>query len=107
MHEVFIEALEFVTPLLVDDQRLRADDQHRMSSLPCLQFLEDQTRFDRLTYPDIIGDEDARPVGLDDFQHRSELIGLVVDTSDVTGMQVSRVLLEEQRRGQSGTQRRS
>jgi hypothetical protein len=89
MNELLIEALEFFQPFAFGDQRLGADDQYRSNLAPGLEFLEDQAGLDGLADAHFVGDEQPRPVGLDQLEHRPELVGNEIDARGEQGIQVA------------------
>ena len=78
--ELLVEALEFLQPLALGDQRLRADDQHGLQLTTGLKLLQDEACLDRLSYADLVCDQQSRTIRLDQFQDRSELVWDEIDS---------------------------
>ena len=56
MGELLVETLEFLHPLALGDQRLRADDQHGLQLTTGLKFLQDEACLDCLAHADLVCD---------------------------------------------------
>ena len=77
--EALVEAFHLFEPFALGDQGLGADDQHGPQFAAGLKLLEDQPGLDGLADADLIGDEQPRPVGLDELEHGPELVGDELD----------------------------
>jgi len=80
MLETLIETLHFLLPFPFRNQRLGTNHQHCFQFPPCLQFFQNQARFDGFSNADFIGYQHSGAVGLNQFEHRTELVRYKINT---------------------------
>jgi len=74
LSEVLIKALHLLEPLPFGHERLGTDDEHGGNIHPRAELLDDQPRFNRLSNPDLIRDQEPGSVGTYELQHWTILI---------------------------------
>ena len=104
VRELFVETLQLFHPLAFGNQRLGADDQHRLELAPSLQLFQDEARLDGLANTDLVCNQQSRTIRLNQLQHGPELIGDEVDPRCVQRIQVLRARVPELSGRQRGVQ---
>lgn len=78
-HEFLIKSLHLHLPFTLCYKRFGADNQNIFQFISCLQFFNDQTGFNRLTYANAVSNQYSWLISVDQLQCRPELVRDKID----------------------------